>query len=124
LACENLRLYERLETLVQCDFRYTATSGDRESEIREDVVRSGGLRNALATVNISPNIPHLVARQALHPIPKLSLEVIHHDAVIGHAIDLPFAFRRDLLRLCFQRPFPFRSHFDYVLGIRTIEVLM
>jgi hypothetical protein len=59
---------------------------------------------------------HLTARQALHLVTKLSLEIVHHNAVVPslvprplvcarkllwHPLELVLAFGRELLKLGF-----------------------
>ena len=38
----------------------------------------------------------LIASHALHPIPKLPLEIIYDETVISHTVDLPFLLAGNL----------------------------
>jgi hypothetical protein len=65
-----------------------------------------------------------VTGQALQSISKLSLEKINDDAVIPHAIDLPFLFTCNLLWKLLKLLFPSGRHFILRLVEYTIQVLV
>lgn len=66
----------------------------------------------------------MVASQTLHPIPKLSLEIIHNQAIISHPIYFPLLLARDLLRQFFELCFAFGGRFVVRFRNYTIEVFV
>lgn len=105
---------------------------NRQGQIHETVIRRRRLRQFKKKALLVPKRPmrtqcdatRLVTSHALQPIPKLSLEKVHDDAIVAHAIDLPLLLARDLLRKFLELLFPSARHFIRRLVEDTVQVLV
>jgi hypothetical protein len=65
-----------------------------------------------------------VAGHALQSISELALEKVNDDAIIPHAIDLPFLLACNLLWKFLELLFPSARHFILRLVEYTVQVLV
>ena len=65
-----------------------------------------------------------MASEALHAVAVLSLEEVHNEAVVAHAVDLPLLFARELRRQPLKLGLSLGCRFNLGLLDDPVEVLV